>query len=146
MFPKSIESGASQSARNSSPTCTMISEIVLSTPPAATADVRSRPWRWRKRICIVTSAATGTARFENDIDDCSRIAGHSATRIGTVPRNATANAASVSMPEREREQHVLPARVAHRVPELPGSPIRLSRKPTATSAATAMMIERGCTR
>ena len=38
MRPKSIESGASQMARNSSPTCTMISETELRIPPAATAD------------------------------------------------------------------------------------------------------------
>ena len=98
MRPKSIESGASQIARKNSPTCTMISETELRIPPAATADDRSRPFFCRKRTCSAVSAATGTARFENDIADCSSMLGQTGSRIGTLPRNVMPNATSVPIP------------------------------------------------
>ena len=67
---------------------------------------------------MAVSAATGTARLENDIDDWSSMLGHSGMRMGTVPRNATANATSVAMPSSERQRHVPPVGVADRLPEL----------------------------
>ena len=119
---------------------------LLSTPPVATADARSRPCFWRNRTCIAASAATGTARFENDIDDWSRTDGHRPTRFGTVPRKATANAASVAIPSTNAS--ATNSQLASRIElqKTSGSPMRLSRNPTASSAATAITIDRGCTR
>jgi hypothetical protein len=98
MRPKLMESGDSHSAMPKRTSWTKISEIELNTPPIATADGRSSPNFWRNRIWMAASAATGIARFENDIDDCNSMDGHNGIRTGTVPRNATANATSVRMP------------------------------------------------
>ena len=116
--PKLIESGESHNAMPNSAPWMISSESVLKMPPVATADGRSSPNFWRNRIWIAVSAATGTARFENDIDDWSSMLGHNGMRTGTVPRNATAYATSVRMPSRERQGHVGPVRVADRIPEL----------------------------
>ena len=147
MRPKSIESGASQMARNSSPTCTMISDTELRIPPAATADDRSRPFFCRNRTCIAVSAATGTARLENDIADCSSMLGHTGRRMGTLPRNVMPNATSVADAEHEREQHEPPVGVLHRVPEHLGVAHPAQQHADADRARpTAISRLRGCTR
>ena len=118
MRPKSIESGASQMARNSSPTCTMISETELRIPPAATAERRSRPFFWRKRTCIAVSAATGTARLENDIADCSSMLGHTGRRIGHVAEERDAERdVGARCRARTPARRTTSSAFLHRVPE-----------------------------
>ncbi len=146
MRPKSIESGASQSATKNSASWTMISETELRTPPVATAEGRSRPCFWRKRTWIAVSAATGTARFENDIADCSSTLGHTGIRIGTLPRNVMPNATSVMSPRTNASatNHQFASRTGAQ--NSSGFPIRLNSTATAASAPTAMSRLRGWTR
>ena len=58
---------------------------LASSPPDATADARSTPCFWRKRICAAMPPTAGTARFENDIDSWSSAVRTSGSLIGTVP-------------------------------------------------------------
>ncbi len=124
----------------------MISETELRIPPAATADDRSSPFVWRNRTWSAVSAATGTARLENDIADCSSMLGQIGSRIGTLPRNVMPNATSVAMPStnaRSTNPHSAFFTVSQNTT---GSPTRLRSTPTPTSAPTAIRRLRGCTR
>ncbi len=69
---------------------------LMSSPPDATADARSTPCFWRKRICAAMPPMAGTARLENDIDSWSSAVRISGRLIGTVPISATAVAKFVS--------------------------------------------------
>ena len=67
---------------------------LASTAPDATADARSQPCFWRKRICAAIPPTAGTARFENDIDSWSSLVRHNGSGMGTVPMSETAKRSS----------------------------------------------------
>ncbi len=121
----------------------MISDTELRIPPAATAEPRSRPFFWRKRTCSAVSAATGTARLEKLIADCSSMLGHTGRRMGTLPRKVMPKATSVAMPSRNASATNQKSAFFTVSQKTSGSPTRLRSTPTPTSAPTAMMRLRG---
>ncbi len=90
IFPVLMLVGDSATAKKSRITWATMLPTLMSRPPDATADARSTPWRWRKRICAAMPPTAGTARFENDIESCSSAVRMSGSPIGTVPMSATA--------------------------------------------------------